>query len=148
MPSKFLFGLTCLFACALLVGCSDNPQVADVTGVITLNGKPLEFVHVEFWPEVGPRSIGKTNAEGRFTLKTDDDLLIGAVPGSHKVSLKDTWHMKDDYINDGGEWVDMSKGRKSRIHTKYYDAAQSPLSVKVEPGKVNTFDFPVDVAPK
>jgi len=127
-----------------MAGCGDKLQVAEVTGVVTLNGEPLEFVHVEFWPEVGPRSFGKTDASGKFTLQTDDRTQPGAVPGSHKVSLKDTWHTREDYISDGGDWVDMSAGKKSRISTKYYDAVKSPLSVSVKSGEANNFDFAVD----
>ena len=138
-------------ACLLLTlaGCSGNKlELEEVTGVVTLNGKPMEFIHVEFWPDVGPRSFGKTDAEGKFTLQLDDRTREGAVPGSHKVSLKDTWPTKDDYINDGGEWVDMSEGKKSRIATKYYDAPRSPLSVTVKSGETNHFEFPIDAAGK
>ena len=68
--------------------------------------------------------------------------------GSHKVTLKDTWHMQDDYLDAGGEWVDMSKGRKSRISVKYGDPTTSPLSATVERGKANVVDFAVDPAGK
>lgn len=132
----------CLFTA--LGGCSDAPEVAEVSGVVTLNGEPLEFIHVEFWPDAGPRSFGKTDANGKFTLQTDDRTQSGAAPGSHKVSLKDTWHTRDDYIGEGGDWVDMSAGKKGRISTKYFDAVRSPLSVTVKPGEVNQYDFPVD----
>lgn len=127
-----------------LTGCSDKLQVAEVSGVVTVDGKPLELVQVEFWPSNGPRSIGKTDAQGKFTLETDDRTQKGAVPGKHKVALRDTWPSKDDYISDGGDWVDMSKGKKSRIDSKYYDPPTSPLSVDVESGKANNFEFKVD----
>ncbi len=129
---------------ATAVGCGNKLDVAKVEGVITLDGKPLELIHVEFWPESGPRSFGKTDAEGKFVLQTDDRTQEGAVPGKHRVALRDTWPTKDDYINDGGEWVDMSKGKKSRIHSKYYDPPQTPLTVDVKPGEVNSFTFEVE----
>ncbi len=127
-----------------LAGCNNGPGVVEVSGTVTVDGKPLELIQVEFWPSSGPRSIGKTDDQGKFTLKLDDGSQPGAVPGKHKVALRDTWPSKDDYLNDGGEWVDMSKGRKSRIHSKYYDAPNSPLSADVEPGKANTIDFKVE----
>jgi hypothetical protein len=71
---------------------------------------------------------------------------MGAVPGEHKVCLRDTWPTKDDYLDEGGAWVDMSDGKRSRIDTKYYDAIKSPLTLKVEPGKDNVFDIKVDAA--
>jgi hypothetical protein len=127
-----------------LVGCGPSQQVAEVTGTVTLNGKPLEYIHIEFWPSNGPRSIGKTNADGKFTMELDDRSRPGAVPGKHKVALRDTWPSKDDYLSDGGDWVDMSNGRKSRIHSKYYDPPTSPLTVDVQAGQPNNFDFSVD----
>jgi hypothetical protein len=136
-----------LLASTLLLsaGCSEEkPKVAEVTGVVTLKGEPLEFIHVEFWPENGPRAFGKTDSTGKFTLKTDDHTQTGAPIGKNKVALRDTWPSQDDYQSEGGDWVDMSNGKKSRIHSKYYDAAQSPLSVDVKPGELNNFDFPVD----
>jgi len=128
----------------LISGCGGGDQIAEVTGVVTLDGKPLELVAVEFWPEIGMRSFGKTDNEGKFTLQLDDRSRPGAYPGTHKVSLKDTWHMADDYISEGGDWVDMSAGRKSRIDSKYFDAPMSPLTVQVKLGEVNHFEFEVE----
>jgi len=139
------FGLALI---GLQSGCGESLEVSEVTGIVTLNGKPLDLVHVEFWPNEGPRSFGKTDEQGRFTLETDDRTQKGAVPGKHKVALRDMWPMKDDYLGDGGEWVDMSKGKRSRIDSKYYDAPMSPVSVEVMAGKANTFDFPVDTNPQ
>ena len=138
-------------SCALLFtlgGCGPKqPEIVDVTGVVTMNGTPLEHIHVEFWPLAGPRSIGNTDETGTFELKTDDLKRSGCLAGSSRVSLIDTHHMKDDYISEGGDWVDMSAGRKSRIHSKYYDAMKSPLTVEVKLGETNHFEFAVDPRP-
>ena len=138
-------------SCALLAtlgGCgSKPPEVVEVTGVVTLNGEPLEHIHVEFWPLAGPRSIGNTDETGAFELTTDDLKRFGCLPGESRVALKDTHHMKDDYISEGGDWVDMSAGRKSRIHSKYFDAMKSPLTVEVKLGETNYFEFAVDPRP-
>ncbi|MCC6508988.1 MAG: hypothetical protein IT423_07765 [Pirellulaceae bacterium] len=142
--NKRYVGFIVILALMAASGCDEKTKLAEVTGVVTLDGKPLELIQVEFWPTTGPRSIGKTDTEGKFTLEIDDRTQKGAIPGTHKVALRDTWPSKDDYINDGGEWVDKSNGKKSRIHSKYYDAPLSPLSVEVVAGKPNTFDFKVD----
>lgn len=141
--SSFVFGLVALGLVAS-VGCGETSDVAKVTGVVKLGDEPLEFVHVEFWPENGQRAFGKTDAQGRFELQTDDRKFVGASPGTNRVVLKDTWHMKDDYIDGGGDWVDMSKGRKSRIHSKYMDALKTPLTVVVKPDEANEFEFVAD----
>lgn len=141
---RFFAGLCCLATLAVFAGCGDKVQTAEVSGVVTLDGKPLELVQVEFWPDAGQRSFGKTDDQGKFTLQLDDRTANGASPGMNKVTLKDTWPMKDDYISDGGDWVDMSKGKKSRIDSKYYDGTRTPLQVEVKVGQQNVFEFEVD----
>jgi hypothetical protein len=132
----------------MVAGCGSGLDVAEATGVVTMDGKPMDLIHIEFWSTNGPRSYGKTDAEGKFELILDDgSQKKGAVAGDHKVCLRDTWPSKDDYIGDGGEWVDKSDGKRSRIDTKYYDAVASPLTLKVESGKKNFFEIKVDAAP-
>jgi hypothetical protein len=140
-------GVALLF---ILGGCSQQPQVVEVQGVVRMNGEPLEDIHVEFWPDSGRRSWGTTDKTGTFRLVTDanQNSRAGVFPGMNKVSLRDTAHTKDDYLDDGGDWVDMSNGRKSRIHSKYADALNSPLSVEVKPGQVNKFEFDVEPRPE
>lgn len=133
--------LLMLAAMAGLIGCGDSLKTAEVTGTITLDGKPLELVHVEFWPVEGPRSIGKTDDSGNFTLELDDRSKKGAALGQHKVMLRDTWPMKDDYLSDGGDWVDKSDGKKPRIHSRYYDVSTTPLSFEVKAGQANHMDI-------
>ncbi len=141
---RFFRLMTLLISVASVGGCGPQSNVAPVTGVIKLGDEPLEFIQVEFWPDGGQRSFGKTDATGKYELQTDDRKEVGATPGVHKVVLKDTWHMQDDYIGEGGDWVDMSKGRKSRISSKYYDVLKTPLSVTVKPNEANQFDFAAD----
>lgn len=145
-PSSILAGIL-IFALSMSVGCGSKIELAQATGTITMDGKPLELIHIEFWSSNGPRSYAKTDSQGKFALKLDDgSQRMGAVPGEHKVCLRDTWPTKDDYLDEGGAWVDMSDGKRSRIDTKYYDAIKSPLTLKVEPGKDNVFDIKVDAA--
>jgi hypothetical protein len=128
-----------------LPGCNSGPDVAEVTGVVTLaDGKPLDLIHVEFLSENGPRSYGKTDDSGKFSLKLDDDSQqMGAIVGNHKVQLRDMWPSKDDVLGDGGDWVDNSKGKKSRIHSKYSDYTTSTLSFEVKAGEKNNFEINV-----
>jgi hypothetical protein len=148
MPgTQYRVGLIFVLLLTVASGCGETkPTVAEVTGTVTLDGKPLELVHVEFWPEIGPRAFGKTDEAGNFKLITDDRTQEGCPPGRNKVSLRDTAHMKDDYIGEGGDWVDMSNGRRSRIHSKYIDAPNSPLALNVVLGEKNHFDIAVEAA--
>lgn len=131
----------------LFPGCAEpRTKVEKVTGLVTLKGKPLELVSVEFWPtnDGGMRAVGKTDNEGKFTLQTDDGLQAGATVGKNVVLIRDTWHMQDDYIDkNSGEMVDMSKGRKGRISWKYFEVTTTPLSAEVKAGEKNAFTFEV-----
>ena len=136
-----------IFSMATLVGCGPKRDISEVTGVVMMDGKPMDLIHIEFWSKNGPRSYGKTDADGKFVLKVDDKTQqAGVIAGEQKVCLRDTWPIKDDYLDEGGAWVDMSDGKRSRIDTKYYDAVNSPMTVKVESGKKNYFELKVDPA--
>jgi len=138
-----LLAVSCVLP--LFVGCGEKIEVAEVSGTVTVNGKPLDMIHVEFWPDNGPRSWGVTDANGKFTLTLDtDEPKPGAVPGTHKVMLKDKWPSKDDTQTENGEWIDNSKGKLPRIHSKYYDILGSDLSVTVKSGEANTIDIAAD----
>ncbi len=61
-----------LLALVAVVGCStrpaDQPEIAPVTGRVTMDGQPLASVSVVFESERGVLSFGNTDADGRYTL--------------------------------------------------------------------------------
>lgn len=68
------------------------PPLVEVTGRVYLNGQPLANAQVLTQP-VGRKcrgAIGGTDAEGRFTLRTDveGDFLPGAYAGEHRVTIQ------------------------------------------------------------
>ncbi|QDT94027.1 DUF6795 domain-containing protein [Gimesia algae] len=79
-----------VFLFVSISGCSGGgetlPELTEVTGTVTLDGKPVENISVIFQPEVAEQatSRGTTNAEGKFSLMYNQD-ASGAVPGIHKV---------------------------------------------------------------
>jgi len=84
-----LFALS--FLVLLTVGCGSGLDTASVSGVITLDDKPLPSASVTFTPQGGddtaPASNGLTDSSGRYTLTvtvTGDD---GAVVGNHIVTI-------------------------------------------------------------
>jgi len=132
-----------MLACA---GCGQrrSVSVAEVSGTVTMDGKPLELIRVEFWPESGVRALGTTDDEGNFRMRLEDESKSGASVGSNRIVLQDTWPMKDDVLSDSGAWIDNSKGKKVRISSKYYDVHKTPLTFFVESGKKNVFDIEVE----
>lgn len=134
-----------LIACVALVACGGGSKLAEVEGVVKIDGKPAEKIRVEFTPEgEGPRSNGLTNAEGKFTLATENDSGPGAAVGSHKVTLLDLEVVGGGKIvGRAAEDTDISQGKKSRIDKKYNAMHTSGLSKQVEAGKKNEFEFDV-----
>jgi len=54
-----------------IVGCSgstDQPELAEVSGVVTLDGKPVSGVNILFQPESGRAAVGMTDKDGRYEL--------------------------------------------------------------------------------
>ncbi len=82
--------LGCLLAFS---GCAGSGHVP-VSGVVTLNGKPLADALVSFQLLVEtedplkatPRATGRTNESGRYTLKSPPG-NNGALPGKYKVVI-------------------------------------------------------------
>jgi hypothetical protein len=134
-PRAILLSLAA--AMLVLSGCgSSGPKLVEVEGTVKLGGQPIDNISVEFWPEAdGPRSIGVTDAQGKFSLTTDDGTKKGAVLGAHKVVLRDASVLGNKFLGRAGEDVDMTEGRKSRIAEIYLDPHKSPLKAEVTADK-------------
>ena len=84
---RFLTGTTVVLTAFFVLGCSGGPAINEVEGVVTSNGKPLEKIQVNFYPNIdGPSSSALTDSSGKFVLNTIDS-RSGAVVASHKVTL-------------------------------------------------------------
>lgn len=91
---SLMIRLTLVTAFLFLVGCGGSDfNMVSVSGTITMDGEPLEGVEVVFAPmevkgqvEVGPASVGITDSNGGFTLKTPRG-AEGAMIGNHRVSV-------------------------------------------------------------
>lgn len=75
------------------IGCTGGKYEA-VSGKVTANGEPVPNVRLVFTPKVvgdnhnpGPYSMGTTNEDGVFSLKTRNS-EAGAVAGPHKVGFE------------------------------------------------------------
>jgi hypothetical protein len=107
--------LFALLAFVALCGCSSKPySVAQVSGKVTLDGKPLSKASVTFAPMAtkenqapGPTAWGPTDAEGRYKLAFDPQ-TPGAVVGKCRVYISGL--LPDTAVND-----DRDAGRKAKF---------------------------------
>jgi len=69
-------------------GCGKTgPEIAPVSGRITLDGKPLEKADILFQPDGSkPPSSGRTDADGRYQLVYKRGVM-GGMLGSNKVQI-------------------------------------------------------------
>lgn len=146
----------------LLVGCSGGGDGASaratvykVKGKVTYMGNPLAGASVAFSPQGDqPAAVGRTNDAGEFSLMTyrPGD---GAAAGDYKVmiSITDSAEVAaepaeahgtvagKDY---GAAYSHAGKSGKSTsnlLPAKYGDAANTPLTAKVESSGKNEFPF-------
>lgn len=74
----------------LAAGCggTSSPELAGVTGVVKLDGRPLPNAVVRFQPtgEAGTYSTAVTNEQGEYELRFSRN-DYGALPGEHAVSI-------------------------------------------------------------
>lgn len=129
-----------------LPGCgapSDQPQLGQVTGTITLDGKPLSGIAVVFQPESGRPARGMTDAEGKYELTYIRETK-GTKVGPNRVEIapsEDGEEEEDESENADGESKPVKKRAKSgkpKIPARYN--VRSELKADVQAGK-NTFDF-------
>ncbi|MDR2440371.1 MAG: hypothetical protein LBE12_13505 [Planctomycetaceae bacterium] len=88
---------TCLFTLffvLFLCGCSTKLPVVPVSGIVTLDGKPLEGFQVFFQPiheetsKTMLTSSGLTNVQGKFLLKTvEENPRNGTSVGKYRVII-------------------------------------------------------------
>jgi len=116
--------------CSLLAGCGGRSDLGQVTGRVTLDGKPVADAAVEFTPTMeGSIATGRTDSSGEYSLMFSRD-VAGASLGENVVRIS-TFDV--DYVEGKGE-VSIPE----RIPAKYN--RNSELKVTVEPGR-NRHDF-------
>jgi hypothetical protein len=117
---------------AMLAGCGrSGPELAPVSGRVTLNGQPLAAADVIFQPDaMKSPSYGRTASDGRYMLAYKRGVL-GALVGPHTVRIAEVTEIT---------------GGPQRVPPRYN--TESELRVEVEADQDNVFDFDLTSAPK
>lgn len=130
-------GMICLVIAGCGGGPDDMPDVGQVTGTVTVDGKPTAGLMVTFQPEAGRPSYATTNESGVYELQYNSD-TTGAKVGTNLVTIStDSTDDGEDYEAD----TDTS-AEQDAIPARYNTmAGENPeMTVDVKPGS-NTFDF-------
>ena len=118
-----------LVSCTLL-GCGSGADTARVTGVVTLDGVPVEGAGVVFMPDAGGRPANATtDASGRFT--------VDAPVGPNVVSVTKTRRL-------GG--APAGEGAEQETAADMGEQAELEYLVPMKYGTPTTSDLKVDVA--
>jgi hypothetical protein len=120
----------------VLAGCGNpSSSLAEVSGTVKIDGKPLSGAVVTFYPIVPPGeprqvfSRATTDAAGKYTL-TSEDGKPGAVVGKHKVVV--SWPVRSGH--------EVAKNPPPfAIPLRYTVVAETPLEKQVVAGP-NTID--------
>jgi hypothetical protein len=138
----------CLTGTAVGCGKGGSPDLTPVAGVVTLDGQPLADARLTFHLAnnfvPGYSSLtAKTDPEGKYQLTSQGK--PGALPGVFKVAISRVTGSSGAAMNPD-EGMDMQQlamqGRaKESLPVKYSDLDQTELSVTVEKGKTDGYDF-------
>ncbi|MGE3821108.1 MAG: carboxypeptidase-like regulatory domain-containing protein [Isosphaeraceae bacterium] len=139
-----------------LVGCGESgPKLVPVSGVVTLNGKPLEGAEVSFVPDPTNKDStpgnDKTGPEGNYKAMFQG--RSGLAPGKYVVLISKKADAPPGIVLPPEMQMDtfqqeMAGLRKETLPSKYTDAMkteQPPIEVGENGG---TFDFDVKASSK
>jgi len=137
---------------SLVTGCGPKAApVAEVSGVVIMDGKPLSRISIQFLPDpekgtFGPITAGTTDENGHFEL-TCIDKRRGAAVGWNRVVLNDLMPRTQKPLRISREKEDdpeteaklaKTGGRvasSSRVPDKYTASGRTPLILEVKPEK-------------
>ena len=118
-----------------LVGCGSRgshlPRTVPASGVVTLDGKPVDGAQVVLVPtgDAKTGAFATTDPSGRFSLRAFEE-KDGAIPGDYKVQVSKTVEVRLTGAKgslDGGDPVRFEYG----VPAKYTVAKTSGLSVSI-----------------
>lgn len=142
---RFVVRLSLLVCVAMVVGCgpaadtSGRPATVPAGGTVTYKGEAVAGASVTLVPEQGGKAaVGKTDANGKFSLMTFDP-DDGAVPGTYKVTIVKRTEAPEE-VSEDSEGTSAPPA-EDLLPTKYGSATESGLTAEVTDGGENQFAF-------
>ena len=129
-----LSGWLLVLVAVLAAGCgSGGPEIAYVSGRVTMDGKPLAHATVVFIPENGRPAGARTDEDGNYVLNFTEGRR-GAIPGKNTIRITTLREAEQD---ENGKTV--LPASPETIPPKYN--TESTLTFTVEPNKRNVANF-------
>jgi len=129
-----------------MLGCSDGKlKTYPVSGIVTMNGAPVEGATVIFNPSkegVGDAATGITDAKGEYKLQTAQGRVdAGTTPGEYVVMIKKTEFFETGQVTtDASGRTSATMDSREVLPARYGGFSSSPLKETVE-AKKNVFNF-------
>jgi hypothetical protein len=131
MTNRMAWLVTGIAAAFCIAGCGPGgPEIVEIEGTVTRNGKPVPNVRIYFMPDDGRPSWGISDAEGRFVLDYDYD-YDGAKVGTHTVWINDESSNIDPTLAMSGAARPKRNPEMAEILEKY-GQGKSKLRVEVK----------------
>ena len=141
-----------LLAAGLVAGCGSGANIAPVSGVVKLDGKPYGKAVVSFQPigtsanpNPGRGSSAYTDENGRFVLKSDNT-INGAVVGKHRVRIMTRGSDVVGQSPEGGSPDETPKPNLDPIPPEWN--ALSNVEFDVPPGGTDQANFDITTRKK
>jgi hypothetical protein len=142
MMLRFALAISTIVVAA--IGCGAGGKVAPVSGVVTLNGKPVADVAVTFQPVVidtnnapGPSAVGVTGPDGRYTAKPITGEGQGATVGKNQIRFSAYVPPDPDPNYDGPA----KKKPSVQIPSRYYSDSKIEFDVPPKGSSVANFEL-------
>lgn len=135
--------LPCVAVAVTITACGRGPNIAPVSGLVTLDGKPVAGAAVLFMPvEGGVPARAATKDDGSFALTTFEE-KDGALVGRHRVAVSKVETTGATAGADGlSGKLDGRRMRATSVTPERYGApATSGLEATVKRGGKNSFEF-------
>ena len=143
-----MIGMMVVASGLLTIGCSgeSGPPTAPVSGVVTYEGKPVQYANVIFFPQNIPdahTAFAQTDEEGRFSGMTTAGSSVGsgAAVGSHFVTITEGWPPGTEIPETAeGMQKDPPPGPWGQ---EYRDSSNPKLKVEIVEGQENHFEWDI-----
>ncbi len=132
-----ILGLLLMIGAA--AGCSEGPELGEVSGTVSMGGKPIPFAYVVFQPVDPPGTYGSayTLIDGTYEIQFSQS-RSGAMVGQHKVSIR-TAGLDEVEVEDKKTGLmkkpDLPEGYKAGLELEFDREVRSG-------GNVHDFELP------